>query len=254
MATPTMNVPQHQLFIGNLEVPEIPTHIRSSVFRGPTVRDQEKGAFVDAGSLVSFVAGISGQTQNDILNSTMLAQLAADKKFDREQRTEDWYKFYKSVLEHMGWVVQDFAFTKYEASGKDLEVDKAVLSILAAVATQNELAVVQAAIDAAKSLADGDGRITLFDHFCASRTTGCFQIGVASETNGAIALKLGSFQIRSSNQVTKILWFKFSTQNTQIYQGTQAATLNASLYSQFRTIVEQKLGERAKLFLGGLDV
>src|SRR5947199_6215051 len=75
----------------------------------------QPSAAVDAGSLVSFVAGVSEQHRADVLNATLLAQLAANKKFDRELDTRNWYAFYRNVLERVGWVVPDFSFTRFEA-------------------------------------------------------------------------------------------------------------------------------------------
>lgn len=40
------------------------------------VADSPRAGFVDDGSLMSFVAGVSPQSQRDALNSTLLAQLA----------------------------------------------------------------------------------------------------------------------------------------------------------------------------------
>jgi hypothetical protein len=255
MAPVTSSPSQRQSFISDLEVPEVPKSIASAPHRAASLRGGEAPqTFVNAGSLVSFVAGIASQNQIDVLNSTMLAQIAADKKFDREQQTIEWLKFYRDVLEQLGWVAQEWSWNPFHASGNETDVDKAVLTILAAIATQNELMIIKAAIDAAKALPDGDGRITLFDHYSAAKTAGCFQIGIASEQNGAVALKMGSFRISSSNSVTKILWFRYSMQNTDITQGTMAATLNTGIYNQLRATVEQKLGDRAKLLLAGLDV
>jgi hypothetical protein len=254
MTSANFSPSQRRSFVADLEVPDIPTTIELPPFRGASFRDGgDNQTFITAGSLVSFVCGISSQSQIDVLNSTMLAQLAADKKFDREQQTVAWLNFYRSVLEQVGWVTQEWSWNPFAATGNETDVDKAILTILAAIATQNELLIIKAAIDAAKALPDGDGRIALFDQYSASKTAGCFQIEIASES-GAVALKLGSFHILSSNKVTKILWFKFSTQNTEINQGTLAATLNTGIYSLLRTIVEEKLGDRARLLLAGIDV
>jgi len=255
MASTATTPAERQSFISSLEVPELPKTIAAAPLRAPIFRGTAATqSFINAGSLVSFVSGISPQSQKDVLNSTMLAQVAADKKFDREQNTIDWLDFYRQILEQLGWVAQQWSWNPFHASGTETEVDKAVLGILAAIATQNELAIIQAAIEAAKALPDGDGRIALFDHYTAAKTAGCFQIGVATEQNGVVALKLGAFRIMSANTLTKILWFRYSTRNTDITQGTMAATLNAGIYNQLRATVEQKLGDRAKLLLAGLDV
>ena len=74
-----------------------------------------------------------------------------------------WYQYYRTVLENIGWVVQEFDFDRFNASGSQFTVDKAVLDILAAVATGDELAVAQQTIQAMKSLDAGDGRLVLFE-------------------------------------------------------------------------------------------
>jgi hypothetical protein len=61
---------------------------------------------VDAASLVTFIDGVSGQQNEDVLNSTLLAQLAANRKHHRERDTPGWYDFYCTVLEQVGWVSQ----------------------------------------------------------------------------------------------------------------------------------------------------
>src|SRR4051794_5773487 len=55
-------------------------------------------AQVNAGSLISFTDRLSRQNQQDVRNSTLLAQLAADKACPRYAKPMDWYKFYIDVL------------------------------------------------------------------------------------------------------------------------------------------------------------
>ena len=46
--------------------------------------------------------------QSDVINSTLLAQLAANKQYDRQNNVDQWYGYYKTVLEQVGWTVQNF--------------------------------------------------------------------------------------------------------------------------------------------------
>jgi hypothetical protein len=64
----------------------------------PVRFDTTDSGYVDAGSLISFVAGVSAENRADILNSTLLAQLAANKQYNREQQTQEWYGMYREVL------------------------------------------------------------------------------------------------------------------------------------------------------------
>ena len=243
-------------FISELE---LPPERGGLVFRDSqqlfVPKDGQLSAYVNAGSVVSFVSGVSSRSQTDVLNTTLLAQLAANKKFDRETDTVNWYKFYRSVLENVGWVLQDFDFTEYSTSGNVFTMDQAVLSILAAVAAQNEFLVIKAAIDAAKGLADkNDGRIALFDAASSRGTKGAFQLGVATETNCVVAMKLGVFYFTTGTAITKVLWFKFSSKQSSLYQSSQSVTLDSGVYANVRSDVEQKLGDRTRQFLASLEL
>lgn len=133
----TMSTAERIAFINGLELSEPDSVIAK--LRIPTIepKDGEKAGYVDDGSLVSFVAGVSAQHQHDALNSTLLAQLGANKKYDREEQTVKWYKFYRDVLENVAWVVGDFDFTKFKSGSTTFDVDEVVIELLGAIATES---------------------------------------------------------------------------------------------------------------------
>jgi len=65
---------------------------------------QSSSANVAAASVAAFSDGVSGQQKEDLLNSTLLAQLSANNRYDREAATADWYDFYCTVLFRLGWI------------------------------------------------------------------------------------------------------------------------------------------------------
>src|SRR5688572_16363929 len=107
-------------FVNELRLAELPPieGFESVVTPEATTITNDDSAKVVAGSIVSFVAGVSAQSQSDVLNSTLLAQLNSDKLFDREGRTADWYKNYTTVLGKIGWVIQGFGFSKFQSSSQ----------------------------------------------------------------------------------------------------------------------------------------
>jgi hypothetical protein len=247
-------------FVSSLELPDAHHHARIGLAAtpapapAPTIKDGEQSTFIAGGSVVSFASGVSGQNQKDVLNSTLLAQLACDKMYDREKQITDWYKRYHSILENVGWVIQGFDFSEYKAAGDKFEADKAILEILAAVVSQNELLIIKSAIEAAKSLPTTDGRITLFDRFSSSGGAGSFQIGLATEEKNVVAMKLGAFLFSTKTNETRVLWFKFSKKDSSLSKSTQTVTLNSEVYAQVRDTVQQKLGEMAKTFVANLTL
>ena len=82
------------------------------------VKEQKEQGFVDAGSLVKKLSHVH---KSDVLNSTLLAHLTADKKYNRNKDTDKWYEIYINVLGKVGWVVQELQFERYQASGQSFQ-------------------------------------------------------------------------------------------------------------------------------------
>lgn len=95
-------------------------------------------AKVIAGSIASFTSKLSGQQLEDVQNSTLLAQLAANKKFPDEEDIVDWYKFYRHVLSQLGWIMQDLGFDKYKSQQASFKLSQVTLELLSAMVGEEE--------------------------------------------------------------------------------------------------------------------
>lgn len=212
-------------------------------------------AAVNAGSLLSFVDGLSADEKEDVLYSIQFAQRAASKAFDRFAETRNWYRKYGEVLEALGWTTEQFAFVAKDQSEGDFRMDKEALSIISAIATQNQLAVITKSIEALSGLADGDGAITLFDFQTSAENAGNFQIGaVQKAANGSLSMALGAFYFRSARRQRKFLFFSWGGAEVNFYTAAQKLTFNTTLYGQVRAQVLAKLGAQAASYIGGVSL
>jgi hypothetical protein len=210
-------------------------------------------AAVDAGSLLSFVAGVSRRERDDVLYSVQLAQRGASGAYDRFTQTASWYAKYIEILEHLGWAAEQLAFARYEQGEGDLRMDRAALAIITAIATHNQLAVLKEAVRALEALAEDDDRIRLFDFHTCSETSGNFQIGAAQKAdNGALALAIGAFHFRSLDARRRFLFCAWGAQQVSFWTAAQKMTLNATLYASHRELVERKLAASAADFIAAL--
>jgi hypothetical protein len=241
-------------FVRGLVLADVPDVLAGLAAAGPLVTEGDKAGYVDAGSLVSFVAGVPLQHKHDVLNSTLLAQLAANAKYDREKQTTDWYKYYRTVLENVGWVLGGFTFTIYESGGAEFTADKVILKILEAIATGNDLAVVAATMEALNSLGDDDPAVKIFETSSHSASNGAFQIAAAAESDGVVVLKIGAFSFSTTQSVTRVLWFRFSSGATSFYKGDEVINLDDQIYAQVRQAVVEKLGDKAVTFVKDLKI
>ena len=82
-----------------------------------------------------------------MLNSTLLAQLAFSKYYDRNKETDEWYKKYLNVLGKIGCVVQEYEFEKYEANSKTMKVCEAIVDIVKAFLLPSELQAVKSVLE-----------------------------------------------------------------------------------------------------------
>jgi len=241
-------------YIANLEIPEaagLPTVSRKGA---AAVLDDRESADIDAGSLVSFVGGVSGLHKSDVLNSTLLAQLAASKKFDRYTQTEDWYKFYTDVLANVGWVMPSFVFRKYEPSGDSLVLSDAILQILTAITTGDELEVLKAALSGLRDNQNNEGPLTLFDQESFPETIGTFQLFPVSMDRGDVVMALAAMQFRSDTHVNRFLWFTWKSTSVKLFQSAQKGVLNEDIYSRIRQDIIDKLGNNAETFIKTLEI
>jgi hypothetical protein len=73
-------------YVKNLQI-ENPVATFPSSKAVAQIAEGEEQTFLNAKSLVSFVSEVSGQQREDVLNSVLLAQLAANKQFPEEKQS-----------------------------------------------------------------------------------------------------------------------------------------------------------------------
>jgi hypothetical protein len=221
---------------------------------GAKMIDGAEQSFVNAKSLISFVSAVSEQRRNDVLNSVLLAQLAANKKFPGDEQTIDWYKEFVRVLNNLGWAIEAAEFSNFTSAGTVFEVENAIIDILTVAFGSAFIPIILKTLSAIKGLSDGNGRITAFEKNTHSLSKGAFQIGLANETNGSVSLDIGTFLLTSSNEIKRILFFKSTEDKTSLDYCSRKGVLNDDVYATIRDAVETKLGTKATDFIAEIDL
>ncbi|MDB5203097.1 MAG: hypothetical protein JWQ27_2506 [Ferruginibacter sp.] len=211
-------------------------------------------SFLNAKSLVSFVTDVQGQRRNDVLNSVLFAQLAANKQFPNDEQIMDWYKAFIHVLNTLGWVIEAAEFSTFKASKDIFEVENAIIDILTTAFGGSFMTVIAKTMSSIKDLSDGNGSITAFEKNTHSLSKGAFQIGVAMEENDTVSLQLGTFLLTSSNEIKKILFFKSSKDKTRLDYCSRKGTLNEDVYGSIRETVKARLGEKTSQFIAEVEI
>jgi hypothetical protein len=134
-------------------------------------------------------------------------------------------------------------------------MDQAALAIITAIATQNQLAVLQQSVAALSRLAEDDGTISLFDFHSSMEGSGNFQLGVAQRSaNGAVSMALGAFYFRSVDERRRFLFFKWGARQVHFWTAAQRMTLNGDFYARRRADVIARLEADAPKFIADLKL
>ena len=214
----------------------------------------EDKAYLDNKSIVSFVAGVSPENRQDILDSTLLAQLAAGHLYPDPKDLKQWYEKYTEVLRNIGWSIQANEFSEVASSGSLFEMKNAILGIISAAFGGNYLAIVTKVLDALKNLSDSDSKIVAFEKNTHSAGKGTFQLAMVEEINDAVALRMAGFIISTSSAVKRILFFSSKKETATVSSNTMACTLNKETYANVRSTVKQKLGDKAKQYIAEITI
>jgi hypothetical protein len=220
----------------------------------PIVADKLRAA-VDAGSIVSFVAGLDEEETSDVLYSVQLAQRAANAKHDRFAATQGWYDCYVYVLQKLGWAVEAFAFAEKDKAKGEFSMDKSALEVIATIATGAQLAILVKTIDTLKKLGDDDRALRIFDIQAARDLSGNFQIGAAQKSdNAALSLALGAFHFEAKDNRGKFLFWSWGAEEIRFWTAVSKMTLNRDLYAAHRDAVVRKLKADAGDYVAELEI
>ncbi|TFK88055.1 hypothetical protein K466DRAFT_662571 [Polyporus arcularius HHB13444] len=201
---------------------------------GGVQADGQDSAFVAAGSGLAFA---------DVINSTLFAQLAANKQHDRWNEASAWLNYYKYVLEQLGYL---------KGMAMVCLVDNVVLKLAAKFLPGEEFALFTTMVESLKQ-ARNESAMRLFDSYSKSSNKANFQLGVASNSNteGHTVLNLGVhyYSTEQNIDIDSALYFKFGSQKVQFYAGDQTLLLDNQTYSLIREEILEKLGPKAKVDL-----
>lgn len=203
-------------------------------------------SFLANKSIIAFTSTVSGQTRQDVLNSSLIAQLAANRQHPADEDLIPWFNTYKETLSNIGWSAAGREFAEFESDQSLFEMDKVVIQILAtAFGGAGFVPLIIQTLDAIKNLGDANNKILAFERNTHSSTKGAFVIAVVDQTADAVSMKLGAFVISSSNTIQQILFFKSQSSSTTLHYSSLDCTFQEEVYRVVRQPILAKLGEEA---------
>ena len=261
-----MSVAARRAVIDAIDLPKTRSRMPkvTSAFReGPPALDgsdtaaqaqQKLGAAVNASSVVSFVENLTPQQKEDVLLSTLFAQRAADAQFDAAEEMSGWLDRYLDVLALLGWSAEARPQMQQNVLKGAASFSEAVLNILAAIATQNQFAILESALAGLKSLGDSSGTIKLFDLSSTLTKGGHFQIGAAEAAGEVVSMALGAFHYVWEDKQKNILFAQWGSSDFDYWMAAQRMTLSPQAYGDVRDQIRDKLGASRKSLIADIPL
>jgi hypothetical protein len=207
--------------------------------------DQGKNQAMIVGSdIVSFVEGVTPERREDIVNSSLLAQLVAKKKVADATKIYDWYNAYFDVLMNIGWAVQDRGFATYSETSENFQAHEAILKIAASLLgpAATTLVVIKAALDAIQSLSADSPWITIFNRESKSTNTARFQVTLAEKgKDDQFFVSLMAFGLEAHAMLTQVLFFKVWSNEATLKHYSGRVTINPFVLSSARDQIREKI-------------
>lgn len=244
-------------FVNGLELPRasgrkraVATDRKVDVFEAA-----KKQAMVVGGDIVSFVEGTPPNLREAIVNYTLLAQLAANRKVTSRDDIRAWYEAYFDVLDHLGWVVQERGFSRHHERGEDFEAHEAILSVAAAVlGPGTALAVVTSTLAAMKKMSDGPW-MTVFRQESETARAARFQVTIAGPaSDGGVTISMMAFDLNARTTLTHVLFVKYRSLDVELWHSSGKVSVDAKVLSSAGPAVAKKVADYVQRYVENIPI
>lgn len=217
----------------------------------PSAEKKDTAALLED-SLVSFTSGLSDQNRDDVMQSLLLMQLAANKKYSKMEEREQWYKFYHGGLSNLGWLTTANGYQSYSPAQQSFTMDEVAIEIITAIGGPGFARVAAAA---AAALEKNSGALRLFENSNQSEHVSSFKMLPCLQTErGDVSMMLNFMRFTKTVKTTRVLFWKFSSSQVNIFRGADKIQLSAKTYDGLRADIQEKLGKKGREFIAGLDI
>jgi hypothetical protein len=239
-----------QQYIQQLELPEPRSrgmgdagNARSETVMAALQTSRDQAAVVGS-EVVAFAQGVGGAHRQDLINSTLLAQLVANKKVPHRHNLFGWYDAYFEALANIGWSVQERNFATYVEGGENFEAHQAILKVAATILGPSPvaLALVTNTLQALQKMDENSPWLTLFARESQSAQTASFQISAVEQgASGEPFVSLIAFALQARKGITQVLFFKALTSDVTLQHCSSRMSIDADVVAAVRQALKDKL-------------
>lgn len=202
-------------------------------------------AQVVGSSLFSFSKGVDANVRKAISDSALLAQLVANKATGSVQTAPlAWYGQYVKVLQNVGWVMQENAWSDYSNEGTGAEVHEKIVEVLSVALGPSvaAAAIVKSAIEALAAMKEGGSWFKIFSRESQHAEIARFQIGlVETGENDDVFVSLLACLIQAKKTITQVLFFKFRQEQASFQACSAKVSINNESLRALGPVIRNKV-------------
>ena len=204
--------------------------------------------------VVSFTQPIEAEFREAISDSALVAQLAANAKFDPKLDPIAWFDTYFAVLGGLGWTTQVRDTADYTIKSDGLQVHQAITDVIAAFLAPiaGAAALIKLTLDSLHAMDKDSPWITLFNRESQHGKVGRFQFTlIRRSTDDAKSLLADAmcFAIEADKVITQILFFKLSKKKVRLRRSLGTVSIGNDALLDMRPMLRQKVKDYRASFL-----
>ena len=243
-------------FVHSVRLPQILTVRRGSAREQVGFDSSIVQAAVVGSDLISFGKGVPVSIRQDVVNCSLLAQLAANREIREQSNLEDWYNTYFDTLTNIGWSIQERGFAEYHRDGNDFEANRAILQIATILfgGASAALAIINSTLSAMESIGNGPW-LTIFKRESQHNNVGRFQITVV-ESNAADDVMLGlmAFELVAKAEFDQVLFFKFQSSHVTLRHSSGKVSINKEIIATVSHDIYERIKKYTRDFVAELPI
>jgi hypothetical protein len=253
---------ERRLFLRNLDfghVTALPLAANGAEPTDVVFTKAQEQAVVVGSDIVSFTQPVEAEFREAISDSALVAQLAANAKFDAKLDPMGWFDTYFAVLGGLGWVTQVRDTAEYKIKSDGLQVHQAITDVIVAFLgpIPGAAKLIKLALDSLHSMDQSSPLITLFNRESQHATVGRFQFTLvrrsADDANTLLADAM-CFAIEAEKTITQILFFKLSKKKARLRRSLGTVSIGQDALQQLRPLLKQKVKDYRTSFLADLPL
>ncbi len=245
-------------YIQQLELPPPPATLRGSTAEVAELGGDGARAVALGSQVTEFAPGLTRQVRKDVLNSFLMAQLAANSLLRTEGGgTEQWYERFFYVLANSGWNVERGPETRRDLSGSPERVHREIVPVVTDTLGQDvaKTSLVVAALKALATVPADRPWLALLDRESRRGSAHQFQIAhVAAVGADRSRDRLTSFELTTTQSSTRVLFMRFSEASASFRHSASTLTVNEPVFARLRDLVEDRIRYQLATFMESIEL